>query len=97
MVTGIANCFYDSTPCIFITGQVNSKFIRKDASVRQLGFQETDIVSIVRPITKFAVQCIDVSMFKLQLEMAIKACTEGRAGPVLLDIPHDVQRCAISI
>ena len=95
MVTGIANCFYDSTPCIFITGQVNSKFIRPNHSVRQLGFQETDMVAIVKPITKYAVQCREISLFKLQLGTAIKACTEGRPGPVLLDIPGDVAKCSL--
>jgi acetolactate synthase-1/2/3 large subunit len=55
-VTPIANCFYDSVPCLFITGQVNSRFMRPNTSIRQIGFQETDIVSIVKPITKFAYQ-----------------------------------------
>ena len=44
-VTPIGNCFYDSVPCLFITGQINSRFLRPDESIRQIGFQETDIVS----------------------------------------------------
>src|SRR3990167_10513664 len=41
LVTGIGNCFYDSVPCLFLTGQINSRFLRPDPSIRQIGFQET--------------------------------------------------------
>lgn len=92
IVTGVANCFYNSVPAIFITGQVNSKFIRPNEDIRQLGFQESPIVDIVRPITKFASQCLNVDDLKLDLELAINACKTGRIGPVLLDIPVDVQK-----
>jgi acetolactate synthase I/II/III large subunit len=92
MVTGIANCYYDSTPCIFITGQVQTKFMRPDNRIRQLGFQESPIVDIVREITKYAVTVKDVRYFDEQLEDAIHLCKSGRPGSVLLDIPGDVQR-----
>ena len=55
LVTPIQNCFYDSTPCIFLTGQVATRFRTPQGSaLRQLGFQETPIVEIVKPITKLA-------------------------------------------
>ena len=54
LVTPIGNCYYDSVPCLFITGQINSQFMRPNKSIRQVGFQETDIVNIVKPITKYA-------------------------------------------
>ena len=54
LVTPIGNFYYDSIPGLFITGQINSKFLRPDPSIRQVGFQETDIVSIVKPIVKYA-------------------------------------------
>ncbi len=94
MVTGIANCYYDSTPCIFITGQVATPFIRpKGSELRQLGFQETPIVDIVRPITKYAV-CVDsLGTAKAQVSRAIKYAMTGRRGPALLDIPSDIQKC----
>ena len=59
LVTGIANAYFDSIPCIFITGQVNSHEAKGSYGVRQRGFQETDIVSIVKPITKYAVKIVN--------------------------------------
>ncbi|HJO18405.1 MAG TPA: thiamine pyrophosphate-binding protein [Vicinamibacterales bacterium] len=95
LVTPIGNCFYDSVPCIFITGQVNSRFLRQDDSLRQIGFQETDIVSIVKPITKYATMVTDPKLIKFELEKAYHLCTSGRPGPVLIDFPMDVQKADI--
>ena len=94
-VTPIGNCFYDSVPGIFITGQINSKFMRPDESIRQIGFQETDIVSIVKPITKYATLIDKPEKVKYEIQKAIHIATEGRPGPVLLDIPLDVQKAEI--
>ena len=91
-VTSIGNCFYDSIPCLFITGQINSNFMRPDETIRQIGFQETDIVSIVKPITKYAKLVDDSKDIKYELERAIHEATSGRPGPVLLDIPINVQK-----
>ena len=91
-VTPIGNCFYDSVPCLFITGQINSKFMRPDESIRQIGFQETDIISVVKPMTKYAKTIMNPLDVKYELEKAIHMATEGRPGPVLLDIPIDVQK-----
>jgi acetolactate synthase-1/2/3 large subunit len=97
LVTPIGNCFYDSVPCLFITGQVNSRFLRPDESIRQIGFQETDIVNIVRPITKYATLVMKPEDIKYELEKAIYIATTGRPGPVLLDIPIDVQKQEIDV
>src|SRR3990167_7678467 len=67
LVTPIGNCYYDSVACLFITGQINSQFLRPDPSVRQVGFQETDIVSIVKPITKYAVMITNRADVKCEL------------------------------
>ena len=91
-VTPIGNCFYDSVPCLFITGQINSKFMRPDESIRQIGFQETDIVSVVKPMTKYAKTITNASDVKYELEKAIHMAMEGRPGPVLLDIPINIQK-----
>jgi len=91
-VTSIGNCFYDSVPCLFITGQINSQFMRPDESIRQIGFQETDIVSIVKPITKYAKLVENPEDIKYELERAIYEAKSGRPGPVLLDIPINIQK-----
>lgn len=95
LVTCIGNCYYDSTPVLFITGQVNSRFMRPDDSVRQVGFQETPIVDIVKPITKSAVTVKDPKIALSVLDALISLAKAGRPGPVLLDLPIDVQRARI--
>ena len=93
LVTPIQNCFYDSTPCIFLTGQVATLFrTPKDSALRQLGFQETPITEIVRPITKYAVTPTTAQEAIDGIEEAIFLAMDGRPGPVLVDLPNDVQR-----
>lgn len=92
MVTSCQNCFYDSVPVLFITGQINSRFLRPDPTVRQIGFQETDIVETVRGISKYAAIVMDPGTIRYHLEKALFLMKEGRPGPVWLDIPVDVQK-----
>lgn len=91
LLTGIGNCFFDSVPAIFITGQVNTNELKKDRNIRQLGFQETDIVSMARPITKAAYLVERGADIPLIFEEAFRISMEGRPGPVLIDIPMNVQ------
>jgi len=95
LITGIADCWLDSHPCIFITGQVNTHELKGDLAIRQQGFQELDIVSIVKSITKYAVQISNPNEIPGELVKAINIATEGRAGPVLIDIPMNIQRAEI--
>lgn len=97
LITGIADAYFDSRPCIFITGQVNTYESKGDLEVRQRGFQETDIVSIVKGITKLSMQIQNADEIPYYLEQAFYTCMEGRKGPVLLDIPMDVQRTEIDL
>tara|TARA_Y100000361_G_scaffold49402_1_gene42908 strand:- start:155 stop:1990 length:1836 start_codon:yes stop_codon:yes gene_type:complete len=96
-VTPIGNFFYDSVPGLFITGQINSQFMRPDESIRQIGFQETDIVSICKPITKYAKMIERPEDVKYEIEKALHMATEGRPGPVLLDIPMNIQKADIDV
>ncbi|WP_072916406.1 thiamine pyrophosphate-binding protein [Desulforamulus aeronauticus] len=95
LLTGIGSAYFDSIPCLYLTGQVNTYEYKGALPVRQLGFQETDIVSIVKPITKYAVRIIDPLQIRYELEKAISIATSGRKGPVLLDIPMDIQRANV--
>ncbi|MBN2452693.1 MAG: thiamine pyrophosphate-binding protein [Candidatus Omnitrophica bacterium] len=92
LITGIASCYFDSIPCLFITGQVNAYEFKFDKPVRQVGFQETDIVNIVRPIVKSAMLVTDPATIRYDLEKALFTARSGRPGPVLVDIPMNVQR-----
>lgn len=92
MLTGIGSCFFDSVPCLFITGQVNTYEYKFDRPVRQIGFQETDIVSVARPLTKYAELVVEADKIRYHLEKAVYLARTGRPGPVLLDIPMNIQR-----
>lgn len=93
IVTGLQNAYYDSVPLIAISGQVSKNLIRpKGSKLRQLGFQETPSVEIARPITKYAALVEGPEHGKFCIETAIKEAMGGRPGPVLLDIPLDVQK-----
>lgn len=96
MMTGIADAYFDSIPVLYITGQVNTYEYKNDKPIRQQGFQETDVVAIVKPITKYAVLITDAQNIKYELEKALYLAKSGRPGPVLLDIPMDIQRAEIS-
>src|SRR6185436_19248446 len=81
-VTGVAAAWLDSTPCLFVSGQVKRDDLKGDTGVRQLGFQEIDIASMVRGITKYAVTIIDPADVLYELEKAAHLATTGRPGPV---------------
>ena len=95
LLTAVGSCFFDSSPAIFITGQVNTYELKEDRGVRQLGFQETDIVSMATPICKLAVQVKTAADLAASLDTAFRVALEGRQGPCLVDIPMNVQSEAI--
>jgi len=97
-LTGVIGQWLDSVPALYISGQV--KFKTTTAScpqlgLRQLGDQETNIVEVVRPVTKFAQMLTDPYQVKDLLDKAVHLATSGRPGPVWLDIPLDVQAALI--
>ena len=92
LLTGIACAYFESLPCIFITGQVNTYEQKGTLGVRQKGFQETDIVSMAKPITKDAFMVTEAAQVPSALKRAYQIALSGRRGPVLLDIPMNVFR-----
>jgi acetolactate synthase I/II/III large subunit len=85
LVTGLATAHMDSSPVLAITGQVSRPMIGRDA------FQETDIIGITLPITKYNHLVQDISELPERIREAIAIAQDGRPGPVLLDVPKDVQ------
>jgi acetolactate synthase-1/2/3 large subunit len=94
-LTGVAGAWLDSTPCLFISGQVKRSDLMGEKGVRQLGVQEMDILSIVKSITKYAVTVMDPNSIRYHMEKAVYLAKSGRPGPVWLDIPLDVQAASI--
>ncbi len=94
LITGIACSYFNSIPTLHITGQVNQRESSAfhGAAVRQSGFQETKIVEMVRPITKYAVLVRSTDELRDELSKAYRIAISGRMGPVLVDVPMDIQQ-----
>jgi tartronate-semialdehyde synthase len=86
MITGLYTAQADSIPMICITGQAPKDVLHKEA------FQAVDIVEIARPVTKWAVQVKETAQLPWAFRQAFKIAQEGRPGPVLIDLPLDVQK-----
>lgn len=95
LLTGVCCAYYDSVPVLFITGQVSTFRSKGDTGVRQIGFQETDTVDVFRPVTKYASRVDRPERIRYELEKACHLARSGRPGPVLVDIPDDVQRANV--
>jgi len=90
-LTGVLGAWLDSIPTIFISGQVSLSQIAKGTGCRQIGDQEFDIVSTVKPMTKYATMIKNKNNILYELEKAYDIATSGRPGPVWIDIPLDIQ------
>jgi acetolactate synthase-1/2/3 large subunit len=90
-ITGLAGAWFESTPVLFLSGQVKRNDLKRDSGVRQLGSQELDIVEVVKTMTKYAVSVMDPSTIRYHLEKAFAIANQGRKGPVWIDLPIDVQ------
>lgn len=90
-ITGVVAAWIDSIPMIVISGQAKRADLVGDKKVRQIGSQEVQIVEMVKPITKYAVQIMEPTEIRYHLERAFREATSGRPGPVWLSIPLDVQ------
>jgi tartronate-semialdehyde synthase len=91
MITGLYTCQADSIPQICITGQAPTTVLHKEA------FQAVDIVEIARPVTKWAVQVKEPSQLVWTFREAFRIAQEGRRGPVLIDLPLDVQKSGLEV
>lgn len=97
-VTGVVECFVDSSPVLVISGQVPRNQTTRLANIpglRSYGIQELNIIDVVKPITKYATMVDVPENIKYELEKAIHIAKSGRPGPVWLDIPLDVQSAEI--
>jgi acetolactate synthase I/II/III large subunit len=90
LVTGLATAYADSVPIVAITGQVATRFIGTDA------FQETDILGITQPITKHSILVRSADQLAESVREAFAVARSGRPGPVLIDVPKDVQQATTS-
>lgn len=95
MMTGIADAFFGSIPVLFISGQVNTYEYKYDKPIRQQGFQEMEVVNVVKPITKYAVLLDKPEDIRYELEKAVYIATHGRKGPVAIDLPMNISRAEI--
>lgn len=97
-ITGVLGSWLDSMPMLIISGQVKFETTiasQPELNLRQLGDQETNIIDIVRPITKYAVMINDKNTIRYHLERAVFEAKNGRPGPVWIDVPLDIQGAGI--
>ena len=94
-VTGVAGAWLDSTPTVFVSGQVKRADLKGNTGVRSVGAQEVDIVSIVKSITKYALTITEPESIRYHMEKALHLASSGRPGPVWIDVPLDVQAAKI--
>ncbi len=92
LLTPVADAYFDSTPLVVVTGQVGTADMRGERPVRQRGFQEVDTTAVMRPVTKEQLCPLRPDEVGAALERAFHVSAAGRPGPVLVDLPMDVQR-----
>ena len=95
MVSGIATSYYDSVPVIYITGNQTRQRLGTGLGVRQFGFQSMPFVECVKGFTKYAVIVMDEKDIIYELGKALWLAKEGRSGPVVIDVPDDIQRAEV--
>ena len=91
LVTGIANAYMDSSPIIALTGQIPASGTNTSYMIGRDAFQEADIIGITTAITKYSYQPRTVAEIPLMVNNAFYIATTGRPGPVLIDLPKNVQ------
>lgn len=96
-ITGVTAGWIDSTPMIIISGQSKRSDLVGNKGVRQIGSQEVQIIPMITPVTKYAVQILEPNEIRYHLEKAYYEAVSGRPGPVWLDIPLDVQAVMIEV
>ncbi len=95
MVTGIATSYYDSVPVLYITGNQTRARLGTGLGVRQFGFQSMPFVELCKTITKYSVIVMDEKDILYELEKALWLARKGRPGPVVIDVPDDIQRADV--
>jgi acetolactate synthase-1/2/3 large subunit len=92
--TAIAGSFFDSIPVVFIVGQVSTNRQRGNLSVRQIGFQETPFLDMIKPVVKSTLRITKENFKNVYLEVSdlINLAKSGRPGPVVIEVPDDLQR-----
>jgi acetolactate synthase-1/2/3 large subunit len=94
-ITGMIDCWVDSVPGLYISGQVQRKYLIGNLRIRQNGIQEINIIDMVKPVTKYAALVDDPLKIRWFLEKAVFEARTGRPGPSWLDIPMDIQSALV--
>lgn len=93
---GLADAWFDGIPLMCISGNVPTKEQRGYSGVRQVGFQEMEIISMTKHITKYSVSPNNAEAFPEIISRAYNLATTGRKGGVVIDFPYDIQKTSIS-
>lgn len=91
LISGIASCYYDSVPAIFIGGQVQTYFLKGEKPTRQFGLQEAPFADVASPVAKAVIRLKNVSDVRSAFAEAFAVACSGRPGPVAIEFPYDLQ------
>jgi len=94
---GIASSYYDSVPALYISGAPITSTLKKNKKLRQLGFQEMEIVDMVKSMTKYSVRISHTDQVNYEIEKCISIAMSDRPGPVLIDLPDNIQRQELNL
>ena len=94
-ITGIAGAWLDSIPVLILAGQVKTSDLNVGDKLRQRGPQEIDLVSMVAKISKFSMTCLEAKNCVADIETGLRKAVQGRPGPVVFEIPLDIQSSII--
>ena len=96
-ITGLLCAWQDNIPCIFISGQNKLSETTEHAQIplRTFGNQEADIVSVVKPLTKYATMITDPKKTAYEIDKALYLAQSGRKGPIWIDVPLDIQNMRV--
>ena len=95
-ITPLADAYYDSTPLVLLTGQIGTSDLTKRKAVRQRGFQEVPTVAITSSISKRAKCMLTVDTVFVEVPLSFDLASSGRPGPVVIDLPMDIQRTELT-
>ena len=93
---GMACSYYDSIPSLYISGAPVTSALKKNKNIRQVGFQEMDIPGIVNSFCKYVIRVMDPKDAIYEIDKAVDIAKSGRPGPVVIDLPDDIQRMDVN-
>jgi acetolactate synthase I/II/III large subunit len=96
VATVVADAYFDSTPLVVLCGQVGTSDLNRHYGLRQRGFQEADTAMFMQPISRIVLKAYNIDKLRDRIELAFRWSMEDRPGPVVIDLPMDIQKAEVN-